>query len=114
MNVPFDLVLCKTRHEDVRIDNEAFGAALGAAPLEVGNLLNADRELRFPCILGDFSILPVEYLVDRVGTVGKQLAHRSRRPLGLVFMMSLEVRVEKARIVGKGGDTTHLQAPSLR
>ena len=56
-------------HEYVRVGIQAVGAALGAAALEVRDLLNAYIELRLPLVFGNIDIFAVEDFVDRVGTV---------------------------------------------
>jgi hypothetical protein len=47
---------------------EAHGAPIGAAALEVGDLLDARIEFRLPRIFWDVDIFAVEYIVDGVGT----------------------------------------------
>lgn len=63
-------------HEDMRISVEAFGAALGAAALQVGNLLDTCVQLRLPRIFGDTDVLAVENVVDRCDTEGDMSAKR--------------------------------------
>jgi hypothetical protein len=53
----------------VRICSQAFSATLGAAALEIANLLNACMELGFPSIFGDIDIFAVEYSVDGISAV---------------------------------------------
>lgn len=66
----FDLGSCVSRHEDVCVGFQAFGATLSAATLEVANLLDASVELGFPCLFGNVDIFAVEEdVLDGVGAV---------------------------------------------
>jgi hypothetical protein len=62
-----DVVPCIACHEYVRVGVQALGAPIGAAALEVGDLLDARMELRLPRVFGNVDVVAVEYIVDRVG-----------------------------------------------
>ena len=68
-NMRLDFFVGVASHEYVRVGIQAVGAALGAAALEVRDLLNAYIELRLPLVFGNIDIFAVEDFVDRVGTV---------------------------------------------
>ena len=51
-------------HEYVCVGIQAFGAPLGAAALEVGDLFNARVELGLPRVFRYVDIFAVEYIVD--------------------------------------------------
>ena len=59
-----DFVLCVSRHEYMRVCVQTLGAPIGAAALEVGDLLNTRIELRLPRILGDVDVFAIKYVFD--------------------------------------------------
>jgi hypothetical protein len=70
----FDIVLCKSRHEDVCISIHALGAALGAAALAIDNLLDTRVEFHLPSVGGDVGIVAIENVLDGVGTPSGTIA----------------------------------------
>jgi hypothetical protein len=103
----FDLVSRVSRHEYVRIGSQAICAALGAAALEVANLLNASIELGFPGFFGDIDIFAVEYLVDRIGAKRVRVSSLLNRNEDFVMRLWRSQKLESCQ--------TYLQAvPSLK
>ena len=89
---------------------QAVGAALGAAALEVGNLLNAYIELRLPLVFGDIDIFAVEDFVDRVGAVWSRVSARCASSVMMSRRVAMWGRDKKLK-----EQKNHLHAvPSLR
>ena len=65
-------------HENVCVGIQAFGAPLGAAALEVGDLFDARVELSLPRIFGYVDIFAVEYIVDGCCAVSMSVENRAR------------------------------------
>lgn len=70
----FDLFVGIPRHENVCIGGKALSTAFGGATLQVGNLLDAQAELRLPLLFRYLNIFAVEDLIDGVSAVVKVLA----------------------------------------
>lgn len=65
-------------HEHVCVGIQAFGAPLGAATLEVGDLLDARVEFGLPRVFGYIDIFAVEYIVDGCCAVSMSVLVRAK------------------------------------